>query len=61
MKITSTSLWSSALNNLMNAQRVQAEATNQYSTQKVATDLKGFGRKRPCGGERISRRRQSGF
>ena len=44
MKITSTSLWSSALNNLMNAQRVQAEATNQYSTQKVATDLKGFGR-----------------
>ena len=44
MQISSTSLWSSALNNLLQAQRVQANASNQYSTQKVATDLKGFGR-----------------
>lgn len=44
MQISSTSIWGNALNNLLHAQSSQSDAANQYSTQKVATDLKGFGR-----------------
>jgi flagellar hook-associated protein 3 FlgL len=36
--------WNSALLNLMNAQQAQNDAQTQVSTQKIATDLKGYGR-----------------
>ncbi len=36
--------WNSALLNLMNAQQRQFEAQNRVSSEKVATDLKGYGR-----------------
>ena len=36
--------WNSALLNLMNAQQRQFEAQNRVSSEKVATDLRGYGR-----------------
>jgi flagellar hook-associated protein 3 FlgL len=36
--------WNSALLNLMNAQQRQFEAQNRVSSEKIATDLKGYGR-----------------
>lgn len=36
--------WNSALLNLMNAQQRQFEAQNRVSSEKVATDLAGYGR-----------------
>ncbi|MBX7249073.1 MAG: flagellin [Caulobacteraceae bacterium] len=36
--------WNSALLNLMNAQQRQFDAQNRVSSEKVATDLKGYGR-----------------
>ena len=44
MRISTSESWSNALNNLMNAQGRQQSANDQVSTQKVATDLAGYGR-----------------
>ena len=44
MRISTAESWSNALNNLMTAQTRQESANNQVSTQKVATDLAGYGR-----------------
>ena len=44
MRISTSETWSSALLNLQNAQSRQEDANNQVSTQKVATDLMGYGR-----------------
>lgn len=43
MRISTTDSWASALNNLEQAQQRQQDANNQVSTQKIATDLEGFG------------------
>lgn len=43
MRVSSSQTWTASLNNLMSAQQRQIEANDQYSTQKVSTDLKGFG------------------
>jgi flagellar hook-associated protein 3 FlgL len=44
MQVPSTAdVWTSALNNLNTAQQSQQTANNQVSTQKIATDLQGFG------------------
>ena len=43
MRISSSQVWSSALNNLMDAEQRQTDAGTQVSTQKVATDLAGYG------------------
>lgn len=44
MRISTAESWSNALNNLMTAQTRQESANNQVSTQKIATDLAGYGR-----------------
>ena len=44
MRISTSESWHNALNNLQSAQQRQEEANNQVSTQKVATDLMGYGR-----------------
>ncbi len=44
MRISTAESWSNALNNLMTAQTRQQSANDQVSTQKVATDLAGYGR-----------------
>jgi len=44
MRISSSQSWNSSLSHLMDAQRRQMEANDQYSTQRQATDLMGFGR-----------------
>ena len=44
MRISTSESWHNALNNLQSAQSRQEEANNQVSTQKVATDLMGYGR-----------------
>lgn len=44
MRISSGQIWGNALNNLMQAQQRQSDANDQVSTQKVATDLMGYGR-----------------
>lgn len=44
MRVSTSQIWTNALNNLQSAQDRQAKANNQVSTQKVATDLAGFGR-----------------
>ncbi|MEI9903997.1 MAG: hypothetical protein WDN06_08450 [Asticcacaulis sp.] len=44
MRISTAETWNSALLNLQNAQARQEDANNQVSTQKVATDLMGYGR-----------------
>ena len=44
MRISTAQTWQSALLNLQNAQSRQEDANNQVSTQKVATDLMGYGR-----------------
>jgi flagellar hook-associated protein 3 FlgL len=44
MRISTAQSWSSALLNLTQAQQSQYAANEQYTTQKKATDLKGFGR-----------------
>ncbi len=44
MRISTAETWNSALLNLQNAQQRQNDANNQVSTQKVATDLMGYGR-----------------
>jgi flagellar hook-associated protein 3 FlgL len=44
MRISTTDTWATALNNLQQAQQRQNDANTQVSTQKVATDLMGFGR-----------------
>ena len=43
MRISTADSWTSALNNLNTAQQSQQTANNQVSTQKIATDLEGFG------------------
>jgi len=43
MRISTADSWASALNNLNTAQQSQQTANNQVSTQKIATDLEGFG------------------
>jgi len=43
MRVSTSQTWTASLNNLMSAQQRQIEANDQYSTQKVSTDLKGFG------------------
>jgi flagellar hook-associated protein 3 FlgL len=43
-RIATADGWNSALLNLMRAQQSQFDAQKQVSTQKVADDLKGFGR-----------------
>ncbi|MGA9659905.1 MAG: flagellin [Asticcacaulis sp.] len=44
MRISTSQSWSNALSNLMAAQDRQNSANTQLSTQKVATDLMGYGR-----------------
>ena len=44
MRISTSESWHNALNNLQSAQQRQEDANNQVSTQKVATDLMGYGR-----------------
>jgi len=44
MRISTAETWRSALNNLQSAQQRQYDANNEVSTQKVATDLMGYGR-----------------
>jgi flagellar hook-associated protein 3 FlgL len=44
MRISTGEIWNNALNNLMQAQQRQSDANDQYTTQKVATDLGGYGR-----------------
>lgn len=44
MRISTSDTWASALNNLQKAQQRQSDANTEVSTQKVATDLMGFGR-----------------
>ncbi len=44
MRISTSDTWASALNNLQQAQQRQNDASTQVSTQKIATDLMGFGR-----------------
>jgi len=43
-RVSTTGNYQSALLNLMAAQQQQADASNRVSTQKIATDLTGFGR-----------------
>jgi flagellar hook-associated protein 3 FlgL len=43
MRISSAQTWAASLQNLTAAQQRQIEANTQYSTQRVSTDLKGFG------------------
>ena len=43
MRVSTADSWASALNNLQAAQQSQQTANNQISTQKIATDLEGFG------------------
>ncbi len=44
MRISTAEIWNNSLNNLMHAQQRQNTANTQYTTQKVATDLGGYGR-----------------
>jgi flagellar hook-associated protein 3 FlgL len=44
MRISTSQTWNSALLNLTLAQQTQFDANEQYTTQKVSTDLKGYGR-----------------
>lgn len=44
MRISTGEIWANSLNNLMHAQQRQNEANTRYTTQKVATDLGGYGR-----------------
>ncbi len=44
MRISTSESWSNALNNLTMAQTRQQTANDQVATQKVATDLGGYGR-----------------
>ncbi|ESQ75992.1 flagellin [Asticcacaulis sp. AC402] len=44
MRVSTSATWSNALNNLMKAQERQNAANDRVSTQKVATDLMGYGR-----------------
>ena len=43
MRISTPDIWSNALNNLTQAQVAQQTASDQVSTQKIATDLEGYG------------------
>ncbi|MDI7775495.1 flagellin [Asticcacaulis sp. EMRT-3] len=43
MRISTGQIWANSLNNLMQAQQRENEANTQVSTQKVATDLAGYG------------------
>lgn len=43
-RVSTAEGWNSALLNLMNAQQRQFEAQNRVSSEKIATDLKGYGR-----------------
>ena len=43
-RVSTTGNYQSALLNLMSAQAQQNEAQTRLSTQKIATDMKGFGR-----------------
>ncbi len=43
-RVSTNGNYQSALLNLMSAQQAQQDASNRVSTQKVATDLTGFGR-----------------
>ena len=44
MRISTAQTWATALNNLSGAQSRENDANNQVSSQKVATDLEGYGR-----------------
>lgn len=44
MRISTAQTWNSALLNLTRSQQSQFAANEQYTTQKVASDLKGYGR-----------------
>jgi flagellar hook-associated protein 3 FlgL len=44
MRISTSESWNNALNNLQSAQGRQQSANDQVATQKVATDLAGYGR-----------------
>jgi len=44
MRVSTTQIWGNAVNNLQAAQDRQMKANDQVSTQKVATDLGGYGR-----------------
>lgn len=44
MRVSTSATWSNALSNLMRAQERQNVANDKVSSQKVATDLMGFGR-----------------
>ena len=44
MRISTGQTWASALNNLMTAQTSENDANTQVSTQKISTNLEGYGR-----------------
>ena len=44
MRVSTSDTWQSALLNLQTAQQQQSDAATEVSTQKIATDLMGFGR-----------------
>ncbi|WP_443748564.1 flagellin [Asticcacaulis solisilvae] len=44
MRVSTSQIWGNAVNNLQSAQDRQMQANNQVSTQKVSTDLMGYGR-----------------
>lgn len=43
MRISTSQMWSSALNNYMNTQQQQIDASNQVTSGKISTDLAGYG------------------
>jgi flagellar hook-associated protein 3 FlgL len=43
MRISTSQSWQNAQTNLAQSQAAQDKASNQFSTQKLASDLKGFG------------------
>lgn len=44
MRVSTTQIWDNAVNNLQSAQDRQMKANQQVSTQKVSSDLMGYGR-----------------
>ncbi len=44
MRVSTTQVWGNAVNNLQSAQERQMTANDQVSTQKISTDLMGYGR-----------------
>ncbi|MBW8733645.1 MAG: flagellin [Asticcacaulis sp.] len=44
MRVSTSQIWGNAVNNLQSAQDRQMQANDQVSTQKVSSDLMGYGR-----------------